>query len=187
MLEFPPVVGYGSVFEEAFDGYLYALDPATGRVRWRYDARRCGWSSPALADRLLFATFISHHECSSPLPNGELLAFSASTGRIRWRRAIGPSESSPLVSNGVVYVADQEGRVSAFNAATGQLRWTFDTGAPIKASPTLAHGRIYIGNYAGEMLAPRCAQRQALLAQLRPRQLLLDGRRQRRPRLRRVG
>ena len=27
LLEFPPVVGYGGVFEEAFDGRLYALDP----------------------------------------------------------------------------------------------------------------------------------------------------------------
>lgn len=35
LLEFPPVVGYGGVFEEAFDGRLYALDPATGKVRWR--------------------------------------------------------------------------------------------------------------------------------------------------------
>src|SRR5262249_19885482 len=63
LLEFPPVVGYGSVFEEAFDGRLYSIDPATGRIRWRYRAHRCGWSSPALADHLLFATFIGNHEC----------------------------------------------------------------------------------------------------------------------------
>jgi outer membrane protein assembly factor BamB len=153
LLEFPPVVGYGSVFEEAFDGRLYALDPATGRVRWRYNAHRCGWSSPALADHLLFATFIAHSSCRSRLRNGELLAFSPATGQIRWRKAIGPSESSPLVAGGLVYVADQDGRVSAFVARSGKLRWSFDTGAPIKASPSLAYGRIYIGNYAGEMLA----------------------------------
>ena len=153
LLEFPPVVGYGSVFEEAFDGRLYALDPATGKVRWRYYSRRCGWSSPALADHLLFATFIAHPSCSSPLRNGELVALSPATGHIRWRRAIGPCESSPLVANNTVYVGDQSGRVSAFDAGTGRLRWSFDTGAPIKASPTLAYGRIYIGNYAGEMFA----------------------------------
>jgi outer membrane protein assembly factor BamB len=75
LLEFPPVVGYGSVFEEAFDGRLYALDPATGRVRWHYYAHRCGWSSPALADHLVFATFIGNAECHATTGGGELVAF----------------------------------------------------------------------------------------------------------------
>jgi outer membrane protein assembly factor BamB len=153
LLEFPPVVGYGGVFEEAFDGRLYALDAASGRERWRYNAHRCGWSSPALADHLLFATFIGNSECKAGLAGGYLLAFSPQTGRIRWRRAIGPSESSPLVADGTVYVGDQDGHVYAFAARTGHRRWRFDTGAPIKASASLAYGRIYIGNYAGEMLA----------------------------------
>jgi outer membrane protein assembly factor BamB len=153
LLEFPPVVGYGSVFEEAFDGRLYSIDPVTGRTRWRYSAHRCGWSSPALADHVLFATFIGNHECKATLSGGELVAFSSDTGRIRWRRALGPSESSPLVANGTLYVADQNGYVYAFAARTGHLRWRYDTGAPIKASPSLAYGRIYIGNYAGEMFA----------------------------------
>ncbi len=153
LLEFPPVVGYGSVFEEAFDGRLYSIDPATGRTRWRYDSHRCGWSSPALAGHLLFATFIGNHECKATLPNGALVALSPGTGRIAWQRALGPSESSPLVENGTVYVADQNGFVDAFAARTGRLLWRYDTGAPIKASPTLAYGRIYIGDYAGEMFA----------------------------------
>src|SRR5438477_3630336 len=33
LLEFPPAVGYGSVFEEAFHGRLSSIDPATGRTR----------------------------------------------------------------------------------------------------------------------------------------------------------
>ena len=153
LLEFPPVVGYGSLFEEAFDGRLYSLDPESGRVRWVYDSHLCGWSSPALADRLLFATFIGNAECHAARAGGELVAFSAATRRVRWRRAIGPSESSPLVADGTVYVGDQDGRVSAFAAGSGRLRWSYDTGAPIKASASLAYGRIFIGNYAGELLA----------------------------------
>ena len=153
LLEFPPVVGYGSVFEEVFDGRLYSLDPASGRVRWRYDSHLCGWSSPALADRLLFATFIGNSECHAPSGGGELVAFSPETGRVRWRREIGPSESSPLVAGGTVYVGSQDGHVYAFASRTGRLRWSFDTGAPIKASASLAYGRIFIGNYAGELYA----------------------------------
>lgn len=153
LLEFPPVVGYGSVFEEAFDGRLYSLDPASGRVRWSYDSHLCGWSSPALAEHLVFATFIGNAECHAARGGGELVAFSAATGHVQWRRAIGPSESSPLVADGTVYIGDQDGSVDAFFARTGRLRWRYDTGAPIKASASLAYGRIYIGNYAGELFA----------------------------------
>ena len=186
LLEFPPVVGYGSVFEEVFDGRLYSLDPASGRVRWRYDSHRCGWSSPALADQLLFATFIGNAECHATRGGGELVALSPETGRVRWRRTIGPSESSPLVADGLVYVGDQDGRVYAFASGTGRLRWSFDTGAPIKASPSLAYGRIYIGNYAGEFLALDARIGPARLAQRRARKLLLDRRRHRGARLRRL-
>lgn len=153
LLEFPPVAGYGSLFEEAFDGRLYAIDPATGAERWRYYAHRCGWSSPALADGLVFATFIAHPSCHSKLENGELLAFSPATGHISWRQRIGPCESSPLVANGTVYVGDQDGSVYAFAARDGAPRWKFDSGAPIKASATLAGGRLFLGNYAGVFFA----------------------------------
>lgn len=153
LLEFPPVIGYGSLFEEGFDGRLYSLDPASGHMRWSYDSHRCGWSSPALADHLLFATFIGNAECHATRGGGELVAFSAESGQVRWRRAIGPSESSPLVADGLVYIGDQDGRVYAIASDTGRLRWSYDTGAPIKASAALAYGRIYIGNYAGEMFA----------------------------------
>jgi outer membrane protein assembly factor BamB len=153
LLELPPVVGYGSVFEEAFDGRLYALDPATGAIRWRYNAHRCGWASPSLADGLVFASFIAHPSCHSTFRNGELLAFAQSTGRIVWRRRLGPSESSPLAVNGVVYAADQRGWVYAFASESGERLWRTNTGATIKASPTLADGRIFVGDYGGAMLA----------------------------------
>jgi outer membrane protein assembly factor BamB len=153
LLEFPPVVGYGSLFEEAFDGRLFAIDPATGRVRWRYYAPRCGWSSPALGGGLVFATFIAHPSCHAHAYAGAIVAFTARDGHVVWHRRIGPCESSPLVANGLVYIGDQDGYVYAFDARTGRPRWSFNTGAPIKASPTLAYGRIYIGNYAGAFFA----------------------------------
>ncbi len=152
LLELPPVAGYGLLYEEAFDGRLHAIDLATGAERWRYDSHRCGWSSPALGRGLVFATFIGDPHCSS-LPNGEVAAFSARTGKLRWRRAIGQSESSPLLAGRTVYFGDTNGRVHALDAATGKSRWSYETGAPVKASPTLAHGRLFVGNYAGTFYA----------------------------------
>ena len=153
LLEFPPVAGYGLLYEESFDGRLHAIDPATGEEKWSYYSRRCGWSSPALADGLVFATFIGDARCS-PLPGGgEIAALSAQTGRIRWRRTIDQSESSPLVADGTVYFGSTNGRVYGLDAATGKERWSYDTGAPVKASPALAHGRLFVGNYAESFYA----------------------------------
>jgi outer membrane protein assembly factor BamB len=153
LLEFPPVAGYGLLYEESFDGRIHAIDPATGKERWSYYSRRCGWSSPALGTRLVFATFIGDPRCSPITDGGEVAALSARTGHVRWSRAIGPSESSPLLAGGTLYFGDTNGRVYALDAATGAERWSYDTGAPVKASPALVGGRLYVGNYGGVMCA----------------------------------
>ena len=124
LLEFPPVVGYGRVYITNFDGRLSALDAATGKTVWRYRSGRCGWASPALADHVVYETFIGNEECGSHADDGEVAAFDARDGTRRWLRRIGPTESSPLVARGTVYVGDWNGRVWALDARTGRTRWT---------------------------------------------------------------
>jgi outer membrane protein assembly factor BamB len=153
LLEFPPVVGYGRVYITTFDGHMFALDAATGKVVWRYVSRRCGWASPALADHVVYQTFIGSAECHSRARTGVIAAFDAGSGRIRWRRWIGETESSPLVAHGVVYVGDWNGRVWALDAATGRVRWTSDLHGAIKGSLALSGRRLFIGTYAGDVVS----------------------------------
>jgi outer membrane protein assembly factor BamB len=152
LLEFPPVVAGGRLFVATFDGRFYALYARTGRAIWRYDSGRCGWASPALAGRLVVETFIGR-TCAEDVPgrDGEVVAFDRPTGRVRWRRVIGPTESSPLVANGLVYVGDWSGRVYALSARTGATRWVYRTGGKVKGSAALAGGRVYIGAYDGRV------------------------------------
>ena len=154
MLEFPPAVAYGRVYLPTFDGRFYALDARTGRPVWQKRTGRCGWASPAVDRRLVFQTFIGH-ACTSSNPgsDGVVVAFDADNGRVRWRRVIGPTESSPLVADGIVYVGDWSGRVYALSELTGRTRWVFRTGGKVKGSASLAHGRIYIGSYDGHVYA----------------------------------
>jgi outer membrane protein assembly factor BamB len=153
LLEFPPVVAYGLVYLPTFDGRLYALDAPSGRVVWHRRAERCGWSSPAVDDHVLYVTFIGSSECSAHEQGGEVDAFDAFSGKLRWRRLIGPTESSPLVADGNVFVGDWNGTIWALDAVTGRTRWTAATNGAIKGSLALSGHRLYIGNYAGEMLS----------------------------------
>jgi outer membrane protein assembly factor BamB len=154
LLEFPPAVAYGRVYLPTFDGRFYALDARTGKTIWHVRTGRCVWASPAVHGGLVFETFIGH-ACNAAVPgsNGEVLAFDAASGRIRWRRLIGPTESSPLVAKGLVYVGDWTGRVYALSETTGRIRWTFTTGGAIKGSAAIADGHLYIGSYDGHVYA----------------------------------
>jgi outer membrane protein assembly factor BamB len=154
LLEFPPVVAGGRLFLSTFDGRFYALDAGTGRAVWRWNSNRCGWASPAIAGALVIQTFIGRR-CALDVPgaDGEVVAFDRRSGAIRWRRTIGPTESSPLVANGLVYVGDWSGRVTALDVGDGATRWTFTTGGAVKSSPSLAGGRIFIGSYDGRVYA----------------------------------
>ncbi|HEX6701189.1 MAG TPA: PQQ-binding-like beta-propeller repeat protein [Gaiellaceae bacterium] len=154
LLEFPPAVAGGRVFLPTFDGRFYALDARTGRTIWRRATGRCGWASPAVHRHLVVVTFIGH-ACDSATPgaDGIVLALDTRNGGVRWRRVIGPTESSPLVVGGLVYVGDWLGRVYALSERTGRTVWTFATGGKIKGSAAFAAGRIYIGSYDGRVYA----------------------------------
>jgi outer membrane protein assembly factor BamB len=156
LLEFPPAVAYGRLYLPTFDGRFYALDARTGRALWRFRSGRCSWASPAVAGGLVYATFLNRpRNCdlqTAPL-DGEVVAFDARTGRVRWRTRLGPTESSPLVAGGLVYVGDWRGGVYALDARSGRVRWSYDTGGPVKGSAALAAGRIYIGSYDGHVYA----------------------------------
>jgi outer membrane protein assembly factor BamB len=153
LLEFPPVVGYGRVFLTTFAGRLTALDAVSGKVAWRYRSGRCGWASPALAAHIVYETFIGSGECGSRASGGEVAAFAAATGRRLWLRRIGPTESSPLVVRGALYIGDWDGRVWALDASTGRTRWVAQLHGAIKGSLALSGTRLFIGTYGGDVVA----------------------------------
>jgi len=77
----------------------------------------------------------------------------AATGAKLWSFPTGATigESSPAVTNGVVYIASFQnaqsqapGRTYALNAATGAKLWSFKTGQADASSPAVANGVVYI-------------------------------------------
>jgi len=149
LVEFPPAVAYGRLYFANADGTLFAVDTKRVKARWTYRTHRCTAATPAVDNHTVFMTFLNKPPCNATRSglDGMVVALNADTGKVRWRVKIAPSESSPLVVDGVVYVGDWNGKVYALSAATGATRWTFQTGDKVKDAVAYAGGRVYFGSY----------------------------------------
>ena len=142
-----PAVAGGAVFVGARDGFLYAIDAATGQLRWRFD-HKISWvnTSPAVRDSVVYAG-------SS---DGQFVqAVHTDTGRELWRAKAGVTWSSPAVAGDVVYAGDGAGRVNAFDRRTGDPLWSFRTGSQVYGSPVPAGDLVLFGSTDGGVYALR--------------------------------
>jgi len=139
LLEFPPVVADGRMFVGQLRGRFYAVDTGTGGTIWEKDTGHCSAASPAYADGVVFAGFLADYPCPKGQPGdgGFVAAWDAASGAELWRIEMAPVESSPLVVDGVVYVAAWDAKVYALDARTGAERWVTELDAQIVASATL--------------------------------------------------
>jgi outer membrane protein assembly factor BamB len=140
-----PAIAGDRVFVGARDGFLYALDLATGTRRWRFD-HKISWvnSSPAVDAGLVFAA-------SS---DGQFAqAVDAATGAEKWRVPTALVWSSPSVSGNRVFVGDAQGRLHAVDKITGTEKWSYRAGGPIFSSPAISGGTLFVGSDDGGLYA----------------------------------
>lgn len=149
LLEFPPVIGYGRLFLTSNRGVVWAISTRTGKRAWKRPQHRCSAASPGLGRRTVYVVLLNTPPCNAEGRGltGEVVALSTGFGQVRWRRRIGPSESSPLVAGGLVYVGDWRGDVLALQERDGVVRWRFHTRGKIKGAVALAGGRVFAGSY----------------------------------------
>jgi hypothetical protein len=156
LVEFPPAVGYGRLFFANNEGVLFAIGAKNGRKAWDYVSNRCLAASPALDRHVVFEAFMNAPPCNRPPSaklTGEVVAFAVGTGRVIWRRTIGPSESSPVVVGGTVFVGDWNGRVWALHRKTGKPYWVTKLQGQVKSGVAIAGNRLYVGDYSGHVYA----------------------------------
>ncbi len=156
LIEFPPAIGFGRLYFATNAGDMIAINEKTGKRAWHRTMHRCVAASPAIHGDVAFEAFLNHPPCNARGGHGidgEVVAFAVGFGRIRWRTPIGPSESSPLVANGLVYVGDWRGDVYALDERTGKVRWRFHTGGAVKGGVALAAGHVFVGSYDGHVYA----------------------------------
>jgi len=144
----PAVMG-GTVYIGSGDQHVYALDAATGALRWSFATGDVVHSSPAVADGVVYIGSWDRN----------LYAIDATTGRERWRYTTGNDTviynqigiaSSPAVMDGRVFVGGRDGHFHAVDARTGKLAWAHDNhGGWTIASPAVLDGTVYFATSDG--------------------------------------
>jgi outer membrane protein assembly factor BamB len=168
------------------DGTLRAYDAASGHEVWRFDGnpKDARWlprpgvlsrssiiASPVFADGRVFVAMgqdPTHGNGPSLIhaisPNGQ---GDVTASRLLWTsRDVGRVVGTPIVKDGLLYVADLGGTVHCLDAATGAHVWKHETHAAIWGCLLLAGDRLYAGNIEGSMTVLRAGRRKEVLAQI---------------------
>jgi eukaryotic-like serine/threonine-protein kinase len=137
-----PVVAEGAVFFGCGDGNLYALDAATGALRWKLQTGDVVHASPAYADGVVYVGSWDTY----------LYAVEARSGKEKWRFKSGDDpyihnqvgfQSSPAVVGGVVYVGCRDSNLYAIDAQSGTEKWRVNNqGSWVIGSPAVTQGKV---------------------------------------------
>ncbi len=107
-----PAILNETLFTGTSDGrYAHALDLNTGEEKWRFKATETVWSSPAIADSLMYVGD----------GGGNFFAVDIRTGAEKWRfKTKDRIFSSPVVAEGVVYFGSDDGYLYALTGNDSQ-------------------------------------------------------------------
>jgi outer membrane protein assembly factor BamB len=73
----------------------------------------------------------------------------SSSGVLWTHKDLDRSLSTPVVYNGLVFVADMTGLIQCLDAETGQCYWKHDANSDCWSSPMVADGKVYLGTRRG--------------------------------------
>jgi outer membrane protein assembly factor BamB len=126
-------------------GTVTAIDGETGSTVWRFSTSGSVWSTPTVADDVVYFGTLDK----------TVFALNLEDGTELWHRSVGGAVvASPLVESGRVYFGAFDSTFYALDAATGNIEWTF-TGSErwYWAKALLSGGTVFAPSLDGNMYA----------------------------------
>lgn len=137
------VVADGTVYFGSGDSNVYALDAASGALRWKFHTGDVVHASPAFSDGTVFVGSWDSY----------FYAIDAARGKQKWRFKTGEDpdihnqigiQGSALISGGIVYFGCRDSKLYALDAKSGAKKWEFNNkGSWVIGSPAVKDGRLY--------------------------------------------
>jgi len=133
-----PLLHDDILYAGSSDGGLYAVNPASGVVLWRHDARAPVFSGIGLhgADTLLFGTM-----------DGSVVMLDRNSRRETLRvKTGGPVVTTPVVASGLLIAGSRDCHLHAFRLPGGAPVWKFSYWFSwIESTPAVHDGVLYLG------------------------------------------
>ena len=150
--EATPVVIDGVLYTSGTWGYVYAVDAATGRERWRYDPKADNFMGRnPCCDLVNRGVAVWQGKVYVGAADGRLHAIDAATGKKLWVVDTITDHKQPYASTGAPQIAGDlvvignagadmsggavRGYVSAYDLNTGAFKWRFYTVPPAPGQP----------------------------------------------------
>jgi hypothetical protein len=130
--------------DSTHSGYSPSTAPTTNQTLWNFTTGDWVFSSPAVADGVVYVGSFDN----------KTYALNATNGDPIWNFPAGKwTDSSPAIVDGVVYVGALFVDLYALNATNGDELWNFTAGFNVGSSPAVADGVVYVGSEDGNVYA----------------------------------
>lgn len=154
-----PAVYGGKVYSGCFAGYkpseelfrgckFYCFNVLDGKELWKFDTKCPVICSPVVVgSSVFFGTFDE---------NNFIYCLDATSGSMKWKTKIGAMviSSSPVCSNGKLYIGASDGTIYCLNQENGAIAWKKIYGQSDNdfiASSAHKDGKVYFGNSKGQL------------------------------------
>lgn len=153
-----PTIYQNKIYLVSADNQLIVLDTNNGAEVWRYkgmpvDTNLMGMGTPAIYKNVAVV----------PFSNGEVVAFNTETQEVIWSDYLSSSRTfnrisdlthilaSPVISEGVVYLIGNSGKMGAYDLISGEEMWTLPMGGA--DTPAISGNTLFVINNQGVLLA----------------------------------
>ena len=118
------------------DGDFYALDLATGALKWKFHTEYGFVAAAAYRDGKVY---VGDNE-------GRCYCLNAADGKPLWNFATKAAvHGGPNFFRGNVLFTSEDGGLYVLNAADGKLAWSYSIDEPLYCSPSIAGDRVFLG------------------------------------------
>ena len=147
-----PVIADGKLLVASLDGYLYAIDLASGNEVWSFNSGNSLATTPVVeGDRVLVGGFDS-----------KLYAVNIDSGELDWTfETENWIWGAPVVNSGIAYFGDFDGILHAVNVQNGTEAWSLalDRGV-LRGSPAILNNNLVIGSDDGWLIGVNISNRE---------------------------